>query len=126
MSASSFLSTKKKVSWKLTGTRVPELVPDVSLERQQERLREYEEDRVQTYEWTQEERVGRRRGKVFGRLLLIDNKEGISPRDCSATVTALPGRVCSLTDIISNFVEDGERTKRGTCTLRASNVTPGP
>lgn len=51
---------------------------------------------------------GEERREVFGRLLLIDNKESISPRDCSATVTALPGRVCPLTDIISNFAGDGE------------------
>lgn len=57
----------------------------------------------------------RRRGKVFGRLLLIDNKEGISPRDCSATVTALAERVCSLTDIISNFAEDEEGRRGGCC-----------
>lgn len=28
---------------------------------------------------------------MSGRLVLIDNKEGISPRDCSETVTPLPG-----------------------------------
>lgn len=69
--------------------------------------------------------TGRR--KVFGRLLLIDNKEGISPRDCSPAVTVLPGRVHSLTDIISNFAEDGERRKRvvnaASELLRASNVS---
>lgn len=58
---------------------------------------------------------------MSSRLLLIDNKEGISPRDCSATVTALPGRVCSLTDIISNFAEDGEG-RRGTCCFLAVTI----
>ena len=28
--------------------------------------------------------------KVFGRLLLIDNKESISPRDCCSTMVTAP------------------------------------
>lgn len=31
--------------------------------------------------------------KVFGRLLLIDNKEGISPRDCCSAMVKAPSTV---------------------------------
>jgi len=31
--------------------------------------------------------------KVFGRLLLIDNKEGISPRDCCSAMVKAPSAV---------------------------------
>lgn len=89
---------KRKIEFQTKATGVAELVPDISLEKVA-RNRAEEAERADS---------ARAERKVSSRLLLIDNKEGISPRDCSATVTALPGRVCSLTDIISNFAEDGE------------------
>ena len=53
------------------------------------------------------ERNGRRR-EVSGRLPLIDNKEGISPRDCERGCNTATGSCLSVDRYYSNFAEKDE------------------